>query len=372
MESLNNLVIENSDKKSSSHSRTKPIFSSSSSCSFEEDNIDRRICDLEFSETGRTKLPEGFENLISKPLIKNAEEGQMASPNEARITPLFHRALSVQATPTNSRVCTRLFEGDAKTRSSKKHTFTTGEPERDIKRSKLVHYEVSEETFISRPVSHLQQDSTQNEKTMMCAVQISSSEQDMVGDFSRNCSLPLIQGRHRDLKAISPQTMAQLIKGSFRDVIGSFKIIDCRYPYEFESGHITGAVNLYTREQCMQLLNNSQITIAHSGKRDILLFHCEFSSERGPNLYRFLRKEDRNRNKDNYPSLNFPEVYLLEGGYKSFFEQYSEMCTPMAYKQMLHPDHTDDLRHFKQKSKTWNCDSRGSRSSRRPLKKSLW
>ncbi|XP_074042866.1 M-phase inducer phosphatase-like [Leptinotarsa decemlineata] len=370
MESLNNLVIENSttcsDRKSLSHSKIKPLFSSSSSCSFGDDNIDSRICDIEGSETGRTKLPEGFDNLISKPLIKNAGEGQVASPNEVRITPLFHRALSLQATPTHNRVCTRLIEGDTK-RSSKRHTSTAGEPEKDMKRSKLVHYEGNEEPYIS--VSHLQQDSSENEKTMMCAVLMSSSEQDLIGDFSRNCSLPLVQGRHRDLKSISPQTMAQLIKGSFRDIIGSFKIIDCRYPYEFESGHITGAANLYTREQCMQLLNDSHITTEHSTKRDILLFHCEFSSERGPNLYRYLRKEDRNRNKDNYPSLNFPEIYLLEGGYKSFFEQYSEMCTPMGYKQMLHPDHTEDLRHFKQKSKTWNCDLREGRSKRRPLKK---
>nr|XP_023020791.1 M-phase inducer phosphatase-like [Leptinotarsa decemlineata] len=196
-----------------------------------------------------------------------------------------------------------------------------------------------------------------------------SSEQDLIGDFSRNCSLPLVQGRHQDLKAISPHTLSQLIKGSFRDIIGSFKIIDCRYPYEFESGHITGAVNLYTREQCMQLLDDSQITDTHSNKRNILLFHCEFYSERGPNLYRYLRKEDRNRNRSNYPLLNFSEVYLLEGGYKSFFEQFPEMCTPMSYKQMLHHDHKEDMKYFKQKSKTCNCDSRGGRSNRRSLKK---
>ena len=35
--------------------------------------------------------------------------------------------------------------------------------------------------------------------------------------------------------------------------------------------------------------------------------------------YRFLRSLDRDLNKDNYPRLNFPEIYLLEGGYKAFF-----------------------------------------------------
>ena len=27
-------------------------------------------------------------------------------------------------------------------------------------------------------------------------------------------------------------------------------------------------------------------------------------------------------NKDNYPSLTFPEIYLLEGGYKAFYQSH--------------------------------------------------
>lgn len=74
--------------------------------------------------------------------------------------------------------------------------------------------------------------------------------------------------------------------------------------------------------------------------------------------YRYLREEDRNRNQSDYPFLHYPEIYILEGGYKKFFEQFARMCSPVAYKEMLHPDHEDDLKHFRQKSKTWNCDSR--------------
>lgn len=37
--------------------------------------------------------------------------------------------------------------------------------------------------------------------------------------------------------------------------------------------------------------------------------------------YRFLREADRKANKENYPALNYPELYLLEGGYKAFHEQ---------------------------------------------------
>ncbi|XP_052820208.1 M-phase inducer phosphatase cdc-25.3-like [Mya arenaria] len=59
-----------------------------------------------------------------------------------------------------------------------------------------------------------------------------------------------------------------------------------------------------------------------SEKNHVIVFHCEFSSERGPNMYRHLRSLDRESNKDSNPQLNFPEVYLLEGGYKEFYHQF--------------------------------------------------
>ena len=45
----------------------------------------------------------------------------------------------------------------------------------------------------------------------------------------------------------------------------------------------------------------------------VLVFHCEFSSERGPKLFRQLRALDRDVNRNSYPQLNFPEVYMLKG-----------------------------------------------------------
>lgn len=80
--------------------------------------------------------------------------------------------------------------------------------------------------------------------------------------------------------------------------------------------------------------------------------------------YRFLRKEDRQRNQRDYPMLSYPEMYILEGGYKKFFEKFSTMCNPVAYKQMLDPNHGEDLKHFRQKSKTWNCDTRHKQMGR--------
>lgn len=35
---------------------------------------------------------------------------------------------------------------------------------------------------------------------------------------------------------------------------------------------------------------------------------------------RFLRNMDREENKQYYPHLHYPEIYILHGGYKNFFE----------------------------------------------------
>jgi M-phase inducer phosphatase len=75
-------------------------------------------------------------------------------------------------------------------------------------------------------------------------------------------------------------------------------LVSCSYPYEYDGGHIRGAKNIYTKEQIFkefvdikQPKQNPGSGEAErgnetllDGKRNILIFHCEFSSERGPNL----------------------------------------------------------------------------------------
>ena len=107
-------------------------------------------------------------------------------------------------------------------------------------------------------------------------------------------------------------------------MVEKFVIIDCRYPYEFKGGHIQGALNIYTQKGIYEefLKSDEHRKKSASNKRTILIFHCEFSSERGPKMSRFLRKNDREANKECYPSLHYPELYLLEGGYKAFYHDF--------------------------------------------------
>ncbi|XP_053946996.1 M-phase inducer phosphatase isoform X2 [Anastrepha ludens] len=223
----------------------------------------------------------------------------------------------------------------------------------------------------------LRKSMSMNDADIMSAIARSENkdEPQLIGDFSKPHVLPLMEGRHRDLKSISCNTMARLLRGEFSDVVSSYRVIDCRYPYEYAGGHIRGAENLYTHEQIIGEFASQQKTAveqqsqtATDNRRNIIIFHCEFSSERGPKLSRFLRSTDRERNTNCYPALDYPEIYLLHNGYKEFYEQYSELCDPIAYCPMLEPAYNSEYRQFRSKSKSWNGDGLGGATGR--LKKS--
>jgi hypothetical protein len=70
------------------------------------------------------------------------------------------------------------------------------------------------------------------------AVDKLSTESDLIADGSRVNILPIIPGKHSDLSAISPETMSGVLNGVYDSSLDTVTIIDCRYPYEFEGGHI--------------------------------------------------------------------------------------------------------------------------------------
>jgi hypothetical protein len=185
-----------------------------------------------------------------------------------------------------------------------------------------------------------------------------NNDERLVGDLSSPHTLPLIKrSKHNDLASITPSTLVDLMNGKYENEIGQFYIFDARYPYEYEGGHIEGAENGYFKDKILEKLFQAPLQ-CENGKRLVLIFHCEFSSERGPRLMREVRERDRLLNKDIYPHLNYPEMYLLEGGYKAFFELFNEKCEPRFYLPMLHENHRNDLKFFRKKSKTWELETR--------------
>lgn len=185
-----------------------------------------------------------------------------------------------------------------------------------------------------------------------------SGSGDLIGDFTKPFILPTVTGKHQDLKYITPDMMVAALNGHFNHLVEQLIVIDCRYPYEFEGGHIKGALNLHQEDQVEDFLLKKPIIPSSKDKRVVLVFHCEFSSERGPRMCRFVRERDRAMNE--YPNLHYPELYILKGGYKEFFPVFQVQCEPQSYRPMHHEDFKEDLRKFRMKSRTWA----GERSKR--------
>jgi rhodanese-related sulfurtransferase len=67
----------------------------------------------------------------------------------------------------------------------------------------------------------------------------------------------------------------------------TYVVVDCRYPFEYEAGHIQGAVNIYTKSDLINEFFMNPIDgigSKHPTTRTIVVFHCEFSSKRGPSM----------------------------------------------------------------------------------------
>jgi M-phase inducer tyrosine phosphatase len=142
------------------------------------------------------------------------------------------------------------------------------------------------------------------------------------------------EGQPDSIPRITKETLLQVLDGSFDGQFDQRMVIDCRFEYEFEGGHIDGAVNYNDKE----LLTSQLFETSPPGKT-LLIFHCEYSAHRAPIMARHVRKQDRATNAEQYPKLTYPEVYLLDGGYSSFFSQHRERCFPQNYVEMDAKEH---------------------------------
>lgn len=118
-----------------------------------------------------------------------------------------------------------------------------------------------------------------------------------------------------EMNPIHSDTLSSLMQSQQQPYL----IIDCRWGYEFSGGHIKGAFNIDNSEDLeLQFIKNIQNVRQLMTERTIIVFHCEYSQKRGPKLWSALRQLDRNANleMERYPQLYYPEMYLLEGGYK--------------------------------------------------------
>jgi M-phase inducer tyrosine phosphatase len=81
------------------------------------------------------------------------------------------------------------------------------------------------------------------------------------------------------LPRIDKGVLVDLLGGKYNDRFENILVIDCRFEYEFEGGHINGAINHNDKELLsMQLLSEPKAGT-------VLVFHCEYSAHRAPIMY---------------------------------------------------------------------------------------
>uniref|UniRef100_A0A452E3Q6 M-phase inducer phosphatase n=1 Tax=Capra hircus TaxID=9925 RepID=A0A452E3Q6_CAPHI len=288
----------------------------------EEDNgfVDILETDLKENDV----VPPGMESLISAPLVKTSEkEEKQDLIMYSKCQRLFHSPSTPCGVirPILKRL-ERPQDQDLPAHNKRKRS----EPKVRILRSKsLCHDEI--ESILD------------------------NDHRELIGDYSKAFLLQTVDGKHQDLKYISPETVVALLTGKFSHTVEKFVTVDCRYPYEYEGGHIETAVNLPLERDAETFLLQSPITPCSLDKRIILIFHCEFSSERGPRMCSFIRERDRASN--DYPSLYYPEMYILKGGYKDFFPQHPTFCESQDYRPMNHEDFKDEMKTFRLKTRSW-------------------
>lgn len=142
-----------------------------------------------------------------------------------------------------------------------------------------------------------------------------------------------------NLPRIGVETLVEILDGAFKNSYGSVHVVDCRFEYEYEGGHIGEAINMNSRSSLEQEFIHKKEFYCREKSPPLIVFHCEFSSYRGPIMASHLRNCDRMLNYDNYPKLFYPDILIVEGGYKSFFEKYSHRCFPRRYIAMGSQDH---------------------------------
>lgn len=154
-------------------------------------------------------------------------------------------------------------------------------------------------------------------------------------------SLPVVpNAKHDGINTVTCATVRDLLDGRIGRQFRNVFILDCRFDYEYLGGHIRTAIHA----------NDPEVLVERFFKHRVLdgptcfVFHCEFSSERGPSQLRLMRELDRKANLASYPNLFYPELYLMENGYSEFFVKFPTYCDPQAYISMFDDRFRDSLR----------------------------
>ena len=87
--------------------------------------------------------------------------------------------------------------------------------------------------------------------------------------------------------------MADILRGKYDKYYNNVSVVDDRFDYEFEGGHIKNAIWL------SDISKLNEMFFEKPREKELIIFHCEFSHNRGPEAANTLREIDR---RINFPS----------------------------------------------------------------------
>ncbi|KAF3008247.1 cell division cycle- protein [Penicillium rubens] len=170
------------------------------------------------------------------------------------------------------------------------------------------------------------------------------------------------------LPRIDKKTLLEVMDGNFEDQFDHVLVIDCHFKYEYEGGHIDGAFNYDDKEKLVEELFKAPKSCT------TLVLHCEHTTYRAPIMAGYLRHQDRAMSVDTYPNLTYPDLYILNGGYSSFFAENCRLCFPQNYVEMSDKEHKiaceRGLGKIKQRSKLKRAQIFTVSQHRSPVKES--
>ncbi len=143
------------------------------------------------------------------------------------------------------------------------------------------------------------------------------------------------EGNPDSIPRITRGTLIEVLDGKYDSSYDKKKVVDCRFEYEYNGGHIEGALNYNDKD----LLADELFEASASPEKTLMVFHCEYSAHRAPLMARHVRQQDRAANAEHYPRLHYPEVYILEGGYSGFYTGFKNRCEPQNYVEMDDKNH---------------------------------
>ena len=115
-----------------------------------------------------------------------------------------------------------------------------------------------------------------------------------------------------DPESITPAALASYIKNPSQLRYNQLTIIDCRYPFEFNSGRIVGAVNVQTKQQMDAMQHQFR------SPNTLFVFYSQDSKERAPMVCSMFKEALR--------EVAGCQFAVLEGGMKDFSSSYSFLC----------------------------------------------